>query len=302
MEEGTSLNGFKFKHLPVLSQEVVESIDNLPQAQLKKGLIIDATLGSGGHSALLLEKFPEINLIGIDQDPNARIAASKNLKNFGSRITIVEGNFANFVPPQKAIMVLADLGVSSPQLDDPSRGFSLKYKGRIDMRMNPQEGLTAAELIEQLNETELANIIFNYGEEKLSRKIARRIKLDLSEKGPYPNTTDLAYAIAGCYHPKLRYRRIHPATKTFQALRIAVNKELEVLDQLLTIAPDWLVSGGLLEIISFHSLEDRKVKNCLKSDERLEKITRKPIRASEKERSINRRSRSAKLRIGKRKT
>tara|TARA_Y100001968_G_scaffold331466_1_gene386252 strand:- start:16194 stop:17099 length:906 start_codon:yes stop_codon:yes gene_type:complete len=301
MQVGSSLNAFKFNHVPVLAQEVIESMKILPPERLKDGLVIDATLGSGGHSALILKEYPGIRIIGIDQDPHARNSSLKLLKDFGSRINVVAGNFADFTPSEKVVMILADLGVSSPQLDNPARGFSFKSEGPIDMRMNPQTGISAADLIENLNETQLANIIYNFGEERLSRRIARKIKKDLAEQGPYKNTTALAYAISGCYHPKLRHGRIHPATRTFQALRIAVNKELEVLDQLLSNAPDWLISGGLFGVISFHSLEDRKVKNCFISDERLERITRKPITATSEEISANSRSRSAKFRIGKRK-
>ncbi len=300
MKEESSLKAFNFKHSPVLANEIIESIKQIPQEMLQEGFIIDATLGGGGHSSLILESNPGVKIIGIDQDPHARLAASENLKNFGSRIKIVGVNFADFVPSKKAIMVLADLGVSSPQLDNPSRGFSLKSDGPIDMRMNPLEGINASELIKQLNEEELANIIYQYGEERFSRRIAKRIKRDLLVNGKYKGTKELAFAIAGCYPPKLRKSKIHPATRTFQALRIAVNKELEVLDKLLENAPNWILPDGLFSIISFHSLEDRRVKNSFKSDDRLERLTRKPIRATSDEISINHRSRSAKLRISRR--
>ena len=168
------------------------------------------------------------------------------------------------------------------------------------MRMNPEQGFSAADLIQKLDEKNLANLIYKYGEEKFSRRIARKIKNEISNKGPFPGTKDLAFAIAGCYPPKLRKNKIHPATKTFQALRIVVNKELEVLETLLQKAPDWLHDDGLLGVISFHSLEDRKVKQSFISDERIERITRKPIRAESNEILDNPRSRSAKFRIGKR--
>ena len=297
MQEEASFNAFNFQHIPVLADEVLKATEKLPQNLLKEGLIIDATVGGGGHSALLLGKYSEIKLIGIDQDPDARKAANQYLSKFESRVEIVGTNFANFTPPSQAIMVLADLGVSSYQLDQPSRGFSLKSNGPIDMRMNPQIVDNASDLLDQLNEHDLANLIFNYGEERFSRRIARRIKNDLSAKGPYLGTRDLAQAISSCYPKKLRHSRIHPATKTFQALRIAVNNELEVLDTLLEKAPDWLVTGGLLCVISFHSLEDRKVKNSFLSDDRLERVTRKPIKANDLEIIQNKRSRSAKFRI-----
>ena len=168
------------------------------------------------------------------------------------------------------------------------------------MRMNPQVGETAAELIGRLEETELADLIYAYGEERLSRRIARRIKHDLAEQGPYAGTAALAYAVAGCYPPKARRGRIHPATRTFQALRIAVNDELDALDRFLQKAPDWLVPGGLLAVISFHSLEDRRVKTAFLRDQRLERLTRKPLVASEMEIAANPRSRSAKCRFARR--
>ncbi len=299
MKEECSLNASNFEHLPVLAKEVLNSINTLPKEVLNKGLMIDATLGRGGHSYLVLNTNPTLRLIGIDQDPQAKEAATSNLITFKSRTTIHTTNFADFIPQEKAQIVLADLGVSSPQLDKASRGFSFRLNGPIDMRMNPNVGKPASELIAELKEEDLANIIYNYGEEKFSRKIARKIKNDLAQYGSYEGTSALAYSIAGCYPPKKRYGRIHPATKTFQALRIAVNKELDALDALLAKSPDWLKKGGLLMIISFHSLEDRKVKKAFINDERLERITRKPIISTPNEISINPRSRSAKLRISR---
>ena len=289
-----------FQHLPVMAEKVLESISFLPATLLNGGLMIDATLGGGGHSALLLEKYPNLEVIGIDQDPFARAAAAHRLAHFGSRVKIIGANFADFTPPDKAIMVLADLGISSPQLDKANRGFSFRHNGPLDMRMNPEQGITAAELIENLEETELANIIYSNGEEKYSRRIAKKIKNDLLDKGPYEGTTALAFSIAGCYPSKQRYGRIHPATRTFQALRITVNHELEVLDRLLKKAPSWLKAGGLLNIISFHSLEDRRVKYAFINDERLERVTRKPFQASASETDKNPRSRSAKYRVARR--
>jgi 16S rRNA (cytosine1402-N4)-methyltransferase len=198
-------------------------------------------------------------------------------------------------------MVLADLGVSSPQLDVAERGFSFRLDGPLDMRMNPgSDAETAAELIDRLEENALADLIYGYGEERLSRRIARRIKADLAAQGPYEGTAALAYAVAGCYPPKARRGRIHPATRTFQALRIAVNDELAVLDRLLQQAPDWLEPGGVMGVISFHSLEDRRVKTAFLQDERLERITRKPTVATDDEQNINPRSRSAKWRLARR--
>ena len=287
-----------FSHVPVLADAVLAAAEQLPRSE---GLLIDATLGGGGHSALLLERHPGLRLIGLDQDPTARAAAAERLAPFGDRVTIVATNFADYQPAESALMVMADLGVSSPQLDVAERGFSFRLDGPLDMRMNGSgDGETAAELIDRLEENELADLIYGYGEERLSRRIARRIKNDLAEQGAYAGTAALAYAVAGCYPPKARRGRIHPATRTFQALRIAVNNELGVLDRLLLQAPDWLEPEGLLGIISFHSLEDRRVKTAFLRDERLQRMTRKPVVATEEEEEANPRSRSAKWRLARR--
>ena len=287
-----------FSHVPVLADAVLAAAEQLPRSE---GLLIDATLGGGGHSALLLERHPGLRLIGLDQDPTARAAAAERLAPFGDRVTIVATNFADYQPAESALMVMADLGVSSPQLDVAERGFSFRLDGPLDMRMNGSgDAETAAELIDRLEENELADLIYGYGEERLSRRIARRIKNDLAEQGAYAGTAALAYAVAGCYPPKARRGRIHPATRTFQALRIAVNDELGVLDRLLLQAPDWLEPDGLLGIISFHSLEDRRVKTAFLRDERLQRMTRKPVVATEEEEEANPRSRSAKWRLARR--
>ncbi len=299
MKEESKVVTSKFDHSPVLAKEVIEAIRQLPLSILKKGTLIDTTLGGGGHSALILKHFPTLQLIGLDQDPDAISAAASRLLPFGSRAKVVFSNFADFITHEKAAFILADLGVSSPQLDQASRGFSFRLNGPLDMRMNSTKGIKADELLKTLNEKDLADLIYEYGEERFARRIARRIKNDLATKGPYNGTTDLAYAIAGCYPPKIRNGRIHPATKTFQALRITINNELDSLKRLLSISPNWLVPGGQLGIISFHSLEDRLVKHAFMNDERLERITKKPIRASLKEQQENPRSRSAKLRLSK---
>ena len=292
-----------FRHVPVLADVLLNALDEEPSDHWQSGLVVDATLGGGGHSSLLLDRYPDLRLIGLDQDPTARAAAATRLSPWKERVSIVATNFADYSPPQSASLVLADLGVSSPQLDVAARGFSFRLDGPLDMRMNPEGGgETAAELIERLGESDLADLIYAYGEERLSRRIARRIKADLAAQGAYAGTAALAYAIAGCYPPKARRGRIHPATRTFQALRIAVNDELGVLEKLLSSAPDWLQPGGLLAIISFHSLEDRRVKTAFLQDERLERITRRPLVASEEEQEQNPRSRSAKLRIARRRS
>ena len=297
MKEGPFSSSSNFNHVPVMGKEIIDSIKELPSELLKEAIVIDATLGGGGHSAQILSNFPGIKIIGLDQDPIAREAASKKLKKFGSRIEIISTNFADFSFNEQAICVLADLGVSSHQLDEPSRGFSFRLNGPIDMRMNPEKGFSAAELIDTLSERDLADLIFNFGEEKRSRRIARKIKTDLARNGPYSGTEALSYAIAGCFPPKQRHGRIHPSTRTFQALRIAVNNELESLDNLLLKAPSWLQNKGLFIVMSFHSLEDRRVKSTFKCDNRLKVLTKKPIKADPKEIGLNPRSKSAKLRI-----
>ena len=301
MKEGPISSSSNFNHVPVMGKEIIQSLKELPSELTKQGLIIDATIGGGGHSAQILENFPGIKIIGLDQDPMAREAASKKLIKFGTRIKIISTNFADFSLDEQAICVLADLGVSSHQLDEPSRGFSFRLNGPIDMRMNPEEGSSAAELIETLSEQDLADLIYKLGEEKRSRRIARKIKNDLAENGPYSGTQDLSYAIAGCFPPKQRYGRIHPSTRTFQALRIAVNNELGSLDSLLLKAPNWLSENGLFIVMSFHSLEDRRVKSSFKTDNRLRILSKKPMRASPEEIELNPRSKSAKLRISSKK-
>ena len=281
----------------MLPQAVLDAFAELPNS----GVVIDATVGGGGHSALLLEAHPGWRLIGLDQDPAARAAASESLSRFGERAKLVATNFAAYSPSEPVLAVLADLGVSSHQLDAPERGFSFRADGPLDMRMDSEgDGETAAALIDRLDETELADLLFHYGEERLSRRIARRLKAE----GPWDQgecgTAALAYAIAGCYPPRQRYGRIHAATRSFQALRIAVNDELGVLETLLNQAPDWLVEGGRLAVISFHSLEDRLVKTRFKEHERLRVISRKPLIASDEEAEANPRSRSAKLRVAER--
>ncbi len=289
-----------FDHQPVLAAEVLAAFADLSQAWPAPQLI-DCTLGGGGHSGLLLAAHPDLQVIGLDQDPTARAAAAAHLAQWAGRVRIVATNFAAYAPGQPVQAVLADLGVSSPQLDRPERGFSFRADGPIDMRMNPEAGEPAAALLDRLEETELADLLFQLGEERLSRRIARRL---VAERAAAPwagrSTADLAYAIAGCYPPQGRRGRIHPATRSFQALRIAVNDELGVLDRLLQQAPDWLAPGGILAIISFHSLEDRRVKMGFRSDDRLELIQRKPLVAGEEELARNPRSRSARLRLARR--
>ena len=286
-----------FNHTSVMTGEIISAINNSPQKLSPNFMGIDATLGGGGHSYELLKKFPLLKIIGIDQDPYAIQAATSKLKKFENRINIKAANFADFEPKEKVAFVIADLGVNSFQIDHPERGFSFQKDGPLDMRMDPSVEISAEELINILNEKELADLIYKYGEERLSRKIARKIKRDLFEKGSYKSTKDLAYAIGGCFPPSQRYKKIHPATRTFQALRIGVNQEIESLEKLLLKSPNWLLPEGIIAIISFHSIEDRKVKENFKTNNKLLNLTKKPIVPQDIEIQSNKRSRSAKMRI-----
>lgn len=278
-----------FHHIPVLPQEVLAGL-NIQSG----GLYLDATVGGGGHSRLILQAVPTVRVVAVDQDKSAIAAARANLAEFRHRVTFWPGNFSNFDPQGKLFDgILADLGVSSAQFDIPERGFSFRHEAPLDMRMDQSQDLTAADIVNHWDETDLANLIYHYGEERLSRRIARKIV----EQRPFQTTTELADTISYCVPRKYRYGRIHPATRTFQALRIVVNHELDVLETLLQKAPDWLASGGRLAIISFHSLEDRMVKHSLKQNPALKVVTKKPIIAAEEERATNPRSRSAKLRV-----
>lgn len=281
-----------FSHIPVLSREVVAGLQ-LPMA----GWLLDATVGGGGHSRLVLEACTDAHLVALDQDGTAIAAAQTHLAAFADRVTFWQGNFAEFDPgTQRFDGILADLGVSSPQFDTPERGFSFRHEAALDMRMDQRQALTAAEVINTWDEVDLAHIFFTYGEERLSRRLARQIVA----RRPFRTTTALADAIAGCVPPKYRYGRIHPATRVFQALRIAVNQELTVLETFLAKAPHWLKPGGRIAIISFHSLEDRLVKHGFKGNPLLTVISKKPITAQADELADNVRSRSAKLRIAER--
>ncbi|MEH2105726.1 16S rRNA (cytosine(1402)-N(4))-methyltransferase RsmH [Nostoc sp.] len=278
-----------FSHLPVLPQEVIAGLAVSPG-----GHYLDTTVGGGGHSRLILEAAADVRVTAIDQDEDALAAARKELAEFGDRIQFIHRNFADYEFPLNTFDgILADLGVSSYHLDRAERGFSFRQAANLDMRMDRGRSLTAADVINNWDEAELADIFFKYGEERLSRRIARRIV----ERRPLHTTTELADAIASSVPPKYRYGRIHPATRVFQALRIVVNDELKSLETFLDKAPNALVPGGRIVIISFHSLEDRPVKHGLRNSPLLKILTKKPIIAQEEEISQNPRSRSAKLRI-----
>ena len=281
-------------HQPVLVQQVLAGFAAMPQPEH----LLDCTIGGAGHSGLLLAAHPHGRLTGLDQDPSACQAAAMVLAPFAGRWHVHNCNFANYQPPpqQRFSGILADLGVSSPQLERAERGFSLRRAGPVDMRMNQGSGETAGQLLQRLGEAELAALIRTYGEDRRARGIARR----LVARRPFATTTDLAAAVAVAYPRQQRHGRIHPATRTFQALRMAVNQELEALSTLLQRGPDWLLPGGILAVISFHSLEDRLVKQAFLGDSRLERLTRKPLTADPEEAARNPRSRSAKLRLARR--
>lgn len=282
-------------HTPVLYHEVLQGLMVKPGGQY-----IDATLGAGGHAAGILETAgPQAQLLGIDLDPQMLEIARKNLAHFPGQTTLVQGNFRDLasIAGENGVRsvdgILFDLGVSGVQLEARERGFSFLREGPLDMRFSPQHEDTAAELINHLSEKELADLIWEYGEERRSRSIARAIL----RHRPIKTTTQLAEIVARAVG---RRGRIHPATRTFQALRIVVNAELSSLAEAMPQAVDILSPGGRLVMISFHSLEDRMVKNFLRQEPRLEVLTRKPIQASRQEIHSNPRSRSAKMRIGQR--
>jgi 16S rRNA (cytosine1402-N4)-methyltransferase len=234
------------------------------------GTYVDCTVGGGGHAAAILEKSgPEGHLIGLDQDPLALEAAARRLAPYGERVTLVKENFVNLARVLDELGVAAvngvlfDLGVSSPQVDVPERGFSYHHDGPLDMRMDPSSPCTAADLINKLPEEELAGIIARYGEERWARRIASFI-VRKRQQGPVTSTLQLVEIIKEAIPARYRRSGPHPARRTFQALRIAVNRELEVLPGALDQAVDLLAPGGRILVITFHSLEDRIVKNLFR--------------------------------------
>jgi len=288
-----------FQHTPVLLDEVLEQLE-----PVAGGVYADVTLGGGGHAKAILEhSAPDGRLIGTDRDPGALEAAGALLAEFAERATLRKARIRELPEVLTSLDiehvdgVLADLGVSSAQLDRADRGFSLANDGPIDMRMDPSEGETALDLIGRSDADELANVIYRYGEEHRSRKIARSLRRAY-EEGELETTGDLRRAVHRATGP--RRGRIDPATKTFQALRIAVNDELGELEALLQQAPSVLRTGGVVAVISFHSLEDRMVKHAFRDSEHLSPLTKRPIVASDEERESNPRSRSAKLRAARR--
>jgi 16S rRNA (cytosine1402-N4)-methyltransferase len=294
-------------HTPVLYQEVLTSLlpidDRLSSPSNATGRvgsqIIDGTVGAGGHAMGVLEHTaPEGELLGLDRDPVALPLAQQRLARFGGRVHLVQGSFRNIKTHASAMGwktvdgILLDLGVSSMQLSAPERGFSFRSEGPLDMRFDPDQELTAAALVNDLPEVEIADLIYEFGEERKSRRIARAIV----RARPIEDTGTLAEVVAKA--APSRSRRIHPATRTFQALRIAVNDELAALKEALPQCVDLLMPGGRLVVIAFHSLEDRIVKRFMRqeSGESVNLVHRRPIRATQQELESNPRSRSARLR------
>jgi len=290
-------------HIPVLAEEVVEWLALKPN-----GTYVDATYGRGGHSALILERLSsQGRLLAFDHDPAAARAAGERFGNEG-RFEFVRASFSQLATElnERELVgsidgLLLDVGVSSPQLDDPSRGFSFLHDGPLDMRMNPDAGRSAAEWVNTASERDMADVIYQYGEERFSRRIARAI-VERRRKRKFTTTADLAEVIARAV-PR-RERRIHPATRSFQALRILINRELEELRAALDTSLDVLAPGGRLLVISFHSLEDRIVKRFMRDESRAEsprlKIVARLIRARPEEIRRNPRARSARLRVAER--
>ncbi len=312
--EGTDYQAI---HRPVLMHEVVKLLSLWPGA-----VIVDGTIGIGGHSETLLSAYPTIEVIGIDRDEDALSIAKERLSSFGDRVRLIHGNYRDCVEILGELGVeridgfLLDLGLSSLQLDRPERGFSFRASGPLDMRMDPTRGVSAAELVNTSSEEELSGIISRYGEERFAHRIAKAI-VTARAQGEIKTTDELAKIVYGAIPRKLHPPRIHPATRTFQALRIAVNDELDNLKAGLEAAFSVLAPGGVMAMISFHSLEDRIVKGffrykalscicppdlpvcmCDKKVE-MEVLTKHPITPAQEELAINPRSRSAKLRAAR---
>lgn len=291
-------------HQPVMLDEVISSLN------LKPGyVVLDGTVGGGGHSKEILKRImPGGKLIGLDADESALKTASENLKEFEGNFRFINENFRNL---DRALSkenikslnaVLLDIGVSSFQLDDKGRGFSFKEEAPLDMRMDRRLGLSAYDVINRYKESDLSDIIYKYGEERFSRRIARRIVEERSKK-PIDTTTELAAIVRRAIGGGGKHSRLDPATRTFQAIRIVVNDELGALEEGLKKAVSWLDIGARVAVITFHSLEDRIVKNLFKGYAGLgvlKIITKKPLGSSPEEIAANPRSRSGRLRVAER--
>lgn len=306
--------GEPFVHAAVMPEEVLFWLQ--PRSG---GVYLDGTLGGAGHSRLILQRAPDSRLIGLDRDPAALAAADRILAPFGSRVTLHHTTFDRATDVLKWLGIdsldgmLLDLGVSSHQLDTADRGFSFRQDAPLDMRMNPDDELTAAEVINQADERELAWIFYNYGEERYSRRIARRI-VEQRREHELTRTAQLAQLVCEAVPGGRRPARIHPATRVFQALRIYVNDELGQLERGVEQAIELIRPGGRLVVISFHSLEDRRVKQIFRERSRgcicpprlpvcqcghtpdIKRLTGKGVKAGTAEIAVNPRARSAVLR------
>jgi len=295
-------------HIPVLPDEIQALLD-----PSEASVIVDLTAGRGGHAAQLASiAGPSATVVLFDLDAENLSFATHRVEALGNRVHAIHENFATVEAAMadlrlRADCVLADLGFASNQVDAPERGLSFRKNGPLDMRLNPQYGRTAADLIATCSEEELADLIYHYGEEPYSRRIARKIAQE-KQKKPILETAQLAQLVRSAYGARARSSRLHPATRTFMALRIAVNDELQALDALLDAVKlgcrtvndgGWLNEDAKVAVMSFHSLEDRRVKHSfvdLEKDGLATRVTRKPICASEEEIAHNPRSRPAKLR------
>lgn len=305
-----------FKHISVLLEETIENLNIKPD-----GIYVDGTLGGGGHSYHILERLNKGgHLYGIDQDADAIAAATKRLESFGSQVTIIRNNYSDMraaLTEQGVDLVdgiVLDLGVSSYQLDTIDRGFSYKYDTKLDMRMDQRQRLTAEEIVNTYSQNELARIIRDYGEDSFARNIAKHIVL-AREEAPIKTTGQLTEIIKTAIPAKVRFKGGHPSKKTFQAIRIECNRELDVLKESIDDLILLLNPKGRLCIITFHSLEDRIVKSAFRKNQdpctcppdfpvcacgnisKGKVISRKPILPSEEELEVNSRSKSAKLRV-----
>ena len=306
-------------HTPVLLNECLDYLSPIGESFEKNALMIDSTLGEGGHSFNFLSKFENLKIVGLDADKVIQAKARERLACFGQRMNFFNGWFNDFYANypseyEKPDLILFDLGISVFHYEKSDRGFSFRYDEKLDMRLNAESEKSAADFVNELSETELADMIYLYGEEKLSRRIAKAI-VDARSGGKIESSKALAEIIWNCVPANYRYGQIHPATRTFQALRIAVNGELKRLPKALSDAFACLKPGGKMGVITFHSLEDRIVKNYFRNlgkqcicppevavcrcggSECAELLTRKPICPTEEEIKANSPSRSAKLRV-----
>lgn len=308
-------------HKPVLLKECLEYLSPVGESYEKKALMIDSTLGEGGHTFNFLTKYPGLSVIGLDADSVIQARAKERLASFGKRMNFFNGWFNDFYanyPSEydKPDLILFDLGISVFHYEKSERGFSFRYDEKLDMRLNPLSEKSAADLVNTLSESQLADLIYLYGEEKLSRRIAKAI-VEARALGKIESSKALAEIIWNAVPANYRYGQIHPATRTFQALRIAVNGELKRLPEALHNAFNCLKVGGKMGVITFHSLEDRIVKNYFRNlgkqcvcppevavcrcggKKCAEILTHKPVCPTEEEVKDNSPSRSAKLRVVK---